>query len=305
VLCAPSGSRMIDSPLTSELRDRLWVHWGSIGAPLASSDGASFSVVDPEALLIGTAAVTDARMSEVALSWSRAHRGLLSIARTKHLLRGWPDLSGWSSFAGQLSMATEISWPEASSQALKVALVNVTRSLRRTPQTSSLRIRSAFGVSARSEILSAFLRRPDGTHVTASGLVDEVAYTKRNISTALLSLEQAGLLVRFRVSNSDRFHLANPESLREVFAPAPPESYPFAAWLKASVAMAKSLDVLSEASESVRSVEARQVLDRLRGQGTATFRPPSIPPGDDSWDPVRSWARTLIQDPTALVQRRS
>lgn len=292
---------MVDRPLVAELARRLWATWAEVGASTWSGDAQALVVVDLEALLIGTAAVADARMRDAALGWASAHRHLLSRARAKQLLRDWPDPRGWSEFAGQLTLVTEYAWPGATRGASVVWSGDPPVGLPMSASTLTLRIRSAFGVSTRSEVVSMFLRRPDRAHATASELVSEGAYSKRNISNALVALEGAGLLKRFLRSNTDRYQLTNPHPLRDVFAPAEPEVYQFVSWLRAAWILAAGLDAIADAPGGVRSVEARQVLGRVAAQLSTRPDTLSVPPGVDAWEPLIAWAGDFIRKPSALV----
>jgi hypothetical protein len=262
------------------------------------------AVVDPEALLIGTAAVGDARIADVALGWSKTHRHLLSRARAKQLLDRWPEAIGWPEFAARLTLATEQRWPGAGGAMSAVWTPQDEQHLPITPASLTLRIRSAFGVSARSEVVSMFLRRPDGAHASAGDLTAEGAYSKRNLSNALVALEQAGLLRRRARANIDQFYLADARALRSVFTPAIPDSYRLMWWLRAAWVLASGLDAIANAPAAIRSVEARAVLTKAEEDASMVSDTPNVAPETDAWKPVRDWAESFIGSPATLGDHR-
>ena len=159
--------------LQEVLMDFLWDQWIALGVAGRGTGLPSVPfVVDPEALLLATIRFGggEARMVEEVLDWLVQNGGLISLQRLKNLQansrvgsregldelgrfmeeaghRNWKTLPGW---AAKVSSPTGRGWvPKAAGF----------REMSQTPECSRpevflLRLRGAFGVSARPEVMN-------------------------------------------------------------------------------------------------------------------------------------------------------
>jgi hypothetical protein len=86
------------------------------------------------------------------------------------------------------------------------------------PSMIYMRIRSIFGLSARSEILRSLLFTRERS--TAATLAARTNYTKRNVAEACDSLVQAGILRSRQVGNRLYFSIADEDALSTFLGPS-------------------------------------------------------------------------------------
>lgn len=150
------------SSLQSALLNRAWIQWIALGVDaVGERDDA---VVNPEALIALTAELgdADARLRDVSTDWCVAYGRYVNGSRLKqvaHELRTPPEAIG--EYVATVAAATGPSWPMATQPRAEY----VTRGKARLdsalePRLLRIRLRAAFGVNARADILAALLAAP-------------------------------------------------------------------------------------------------------------------------------------------------
>jgi hypothetical protein len=180
-----------------------WQQWRAIGGSAASKER-WHSIVDPEALILASLFLADRepRIEDVLLSWVEANAPLLSVQRLKNLQPAYPVevRSRVAAFARRAkSLARHPRWSALSKEAggdSLPALPNVRRATRvPTADAASLllRMRMAFGVGVKADVLSMVLGSP--RQVTVRDVADNLGYTVVGIRTAVHDLARAGFIV--------------------------------------------------------------------------------------------------------------
>ena len=193
--------------LEASLLDRLAGQWIALGGQAVGrpDDGP----VDIEALIVATAAMgaREPRLAEVAECWRAAHSEAVNSFRLRSVVAEMGvDLARPADDLGQ---------PMA--QAPRDLLRQV--DLRR-PGLLLWRLRAAFGLNVRADIVAHLAVRPLGW-ISIAELARTVRFTKRNVAGAVVSLRQAGLVESDRFIGADRVRLADDRDLRTWLGVAP------------------------------------------------------------------------------------
>lgn len=255
--------------LRDAIADRLAAQWIALGCQLAGP--AEVGAVDLEATIAATATLErpeDARVRDAGVDWCVAFGQAVNTSRLKSVAREMEvDGGPLSRFAADVAASGGPRWPVAAGwHGQRIARGKVLVRDLSGPPRLAWRLRSAFGVNARADILAALIADPFGSPTVAE-LARTTRFTKRNVAVAIESMELAGIVEVGRTQNRDRVSL--------------PESSPFRSWLVAprsrvpidwvarwhvALATATLLDATEAASEQVRLVEARVSVEGLAGE---------------------------------------
>lgn len=240
-----------------------WSHW--VGLGVRGSGLPPRTAVDPEALLYFTSAVGvhDPRLlGEVEDWWSRYER-YVSRTRLNALANRFGPLAGPNLDAHLLSFKRE---KRTSGKSRLDHLA--------TPARSLLRLRTAFGVNARAEILLELLtRRTQHTQGLTALALSQVGYSKRNIALVLDDLVMSGIIVAAHEGNRARYSLADPEGLERVLRPLPRSVGGWHLRLPVLAAFVELEHRLRNRDAVVQGIEARKTLERLRPMISAAGLP--------------------------------
>ena len=256
---------MLGSPssLQGALLNRAWIQWIALGVDaVGERDDA---VVDPEALIALTAELgdADARLRDVSTDWCVAYGRYVNGSRLKqvtHELRTPPEAIG--EYVATVAAAAGPTWPMATQPRPDyVARGKARLDSASAPPLLRIRLRAAFGVNARADILAALLAAPT-IGLSVADLARTTRFTKPSVAFAVDALVLAGLLEARTVGNERRLALARADEILPGLRPsiAQPD------WV---TRFGVALEVLRFArqeglSPSVRAIEARRVVEGLR-----------------------------------------
>jgi hypothetical protein len=291
-----SGLQTMASRLRSELLEFVWSAWVELGVSGWVRQHSNW-YIDPEALLLltGGFAEDDPRLWGESLDWAAQFGQLLSRARVRSLLRTWDELGGWPKYAAALTAATGKQWPRAEGESSFRPTDRSRMDLRASPALLGLRLRAAFGVSARSEILRILLVPGGDEPWTAAELAEEAGYTKRNVADALDRMSQAGLLYVKPERNTLLYGLRRPNLLEELVGPLPAVKISFLSLCRALSILVVVADQFAASPSRVRSVEARKALnDTMADLHRLGLQPPSPRAGVDAWEPFSGWVEQFL-----------
>ena len=250
------------SSLQGALLGRAWIQWAALGvdATVERDD----AVVDPEALIAVTAELgdADARLRDLSTDWCVAYGRYVNGSRLKQVARelGTPD-DAIGEYVATVAAAGGPAWPLAT----RPRPDYVRREKARLDSAESrprlrIRLRAAFGVNARADILAALLAAPTGG-LNAADLARNTRFTKPSIASALDALLLAGLVRARPVANERRFTLPPKVPILPGLRPPVPQ----ADWV-ARFAVALEVRRFSERddmSTTVRAIEARRLVNLL------------------------------------------
>ena len=257
-------------PRSSSLReavvDRLAAQWIALGCQLSGPP--ETDVVDLEATIAATAVLDraeDSRVREAGVDWGVAFGHAINTSRLKSVAREMEvrddDLAR---FAADVAASGGPSWPIAAGrdgQRVGRGKVHV-RDLSGPPRLV-WRLRSAFGVNARADILAALIADPEGAP-TIADLTRSTRFTKRNVAVAVASMDLAGVVEVGRTQNRDRVALPDGSPFRSwLSAPRPGGPVDWVARWNVVLRMICLLDATEAAVEPVQLVEARVSVERL------------------------------------------
>jgi DNA-binding transcriptional ArsR family regulator len=285
--------------IREHILDLAWSLWAELGVSSWTTRHQQWAI-DPEPLILFTAHITDAdrRLRDEALDWCIRYGTYVSTPRLRNLVKEAPpeQQTAFATFAATVNAHSDHRWP-SSARAInykptgRSSLASFT-----APALIALRVRALFGVAARADILRAIIAEPN-RDFTASDLIDDVNYTKRNIDNALDPLVMAGLLEVRPLRNRHHFRLAQQQTLQE-FVGQRPRLYP--RWRPIFLCLSSILEVACRAPEltqRVATVEAnrvyRQILPLI--EASSLMRPATEIAGLEAWRVFVTWADELTR----------
>ena len=204
----------------------VWDQWAAVGS-MASSNSvvARGRIVDPEALVLASIALQDQerRLTEVLQWWASDGTPLLSLHRMKRMaaLFGTHGHEWFSEYAYMAKLHGHRSWVSHARKSLVAEPEEHRKSggqldLKRAGSLM-LRLRAAFGVGAKADILCYLISTPSAVS-TVTDISDRLAYTTQAIRDSLKDLSLTGL-----VSEADgrpATYATNQAAWLELFRPA-------------------------------------------------------------------------------------
>lgn len=241
-----------------------WAWWTEMGVPGAVRTEIA-TTLHPEALVVFTAplAEQDARLRGHAISWLLAHGGLLGARQVLAVANQLPAIpSVMGNFTATLKAAGGPSWAGYSvgTPIPGVYPPSDRRLPIERPSLAVLRLRAAFGLHARAEVLTV-LAGEEARPMTHAELAPHIASTPRNVRLALDDLVLAGVVDTQNHSGTRRYRCVDAPALREWVGPIP-RMPPWPAILPALTALSCALR--SGTGDVERSVRALRLLERHR-----------------------------------------
>lgn len=198
----------------------LWRQWRAVGGQTATR-GTAQAIVDPEALLLLSLAMTDnePRLGDVLHDWTLLNADLLSVQRFKNLAAAYPratakrlawlarlvtvevkDLRWRSLYADErVNLAAAGSDPELRANKRRAVRVRPN-----APATLAFRLRLGFGVGAKADVLTLLIGTA-GDGASVREIAGATGYTVAAVRRSAEDMAAAGLLqvtaeqpVRFR-----------------------------------------------------------------------------------------------------------
>lgn len=257
------------SALRSTLIHRAWIQWIALGVDaVGERDDA---VVDPEALIALTAELgdADARLRDLSTDWCVTFGRYVNGSRLKQVVRELRTPQGAiGEYVATVAAGGGPAWPMATQPRADYARRSKARvDSALPPARLRIRLRAAFGVNARADVLAALLASfPGGLSV--ADLARQTRFTKPNVASAVDALVLAGLLTARTAGNERRISLAKGAILPGLRPPLPQPD-----WISR---FGVALEVLrfterDDMSTPVRAIEARRVvdsaIDRISAEG--------------------------------------
>ncbi|WP_405056257.1 hypothetical protein OG474_26385 [Kribbella sp. NBC_01505] len=271
-----------------------WVELGVSGWEKTHRDWA----VDPEPLILRTAELADSepRLRDEALDWSIHFWRYVSKVRLRNLLkeRSGRALDDWGRFAATVNEHSGAHWPRAGEPFAYQITGRSTLASMKQPSRAWLRLRAAFGVGARAEILRFFL---SGTSRASTALITaELGYAKSNVMAECESLEKAGVLRRGRIGNRYFYSLMHPDALAEFVGEIAPVRPSWTALLEVTSSLVQLETRAAESPQRVLSVEAHRTYRRLDGllDRLDIEARPALARPDGYWTDLHSFAEPYL-----------
>jgi hypothetical protein len=260
------------SSLKGALVNRAWIQWAALGvdATVERDD----AVVDPEALIALTAELgdADARLRDLSTDWCVAYGRYVNGSRLKQVCRelGTPA-EAIGAYVATVAASGGPSWPMATQPRPEYrrrgkARMDTATSLARL----RIRLRAAFGVNARADILATLLAASPHD-LTAADLARATRFTKPNVASALDALILAGLVMARPIANERRLGL--PPKLHVLPGLRAPVAQPD--WVS-RFGVALEVHRFAERdgmSTTVRAIEARRLIEGLARRMSAESIP--------------------------------
>jgi hypothetical protein len=193
------SGRLVLASLFESTLDLLWRQWRAIGA--AATGQPVTRQVDPEALCLASLVFQDRepRLWIVMSDWIRLAAPLVSVQRLKNLAVQFPDVGKGVAALGR------VAWQEGRDARWKRLAASPQRLAPRTspkqrsagpalaaPPALPLRLRAAFTVSVKADLLAFLLGQP--YRVTVSTAAVSLGYTVPTVFRSLQDLRAAGLV---------------------------------------------------------------------------------------------------------------
>jgi len=255
----------IDS-LREGLAGRIAAGWIALGAQLEGAP--ETSVVDLEALIAVTGRLSpeiDARTRDVALDWCVRYGAFVSSVRLARVAAEMDSVDQVAAFAALVAASGGTRWSVAGdrrAQPHEVRNRTLVKDLRSDARLL-WRLRAAFGVSARADILAALLVSDPRSSI--SDLARRTRYAKRSVAVAVDALALAGLVEVDRIGRVDRVRLA-PDAPVRAWAPGTRQvsaADVVSRW-RVAVSAVTVLAATEDAPAAVAAIERRVSADALR-----------------------------------------
>lgn len=173
----------------------MWRQWNALGATGGASD-APRTTLDPEALVLASTLLLDRerRLGDFLLWWANTGACLLSVQRTRSLLKVLPGTAAESRapFAASAVQAGDRRWKSlAGPRGLDARPGKGTAApMLTTPAALVLRLRAAFGVSAKADVIALLLGLERAA--TVRDIAEAAGYTTVAVRSALSEVALAG-----------------------------------------------------------------------------------------------------------------
>ncbi len=239
--------RMSSSPVREELVALAWSLWAELGVSGWERHHRGW-FVDPEPLIVFTAWLgdEDARLRDEMTDWCIRFGSWISGTRLANMLRRNEAASErFGQLAATVARHSTLRWrgatePRRYEPTFKSQLASFD-----SPSRVSLRLRALLGVGARAELVRQFLSAAPVTQ-TASELVEDAGFMKRNVADALDGLRLGGALDSTKALNRLGYRLRQPAAWRMLLGELP------SVWPKWS----SILPVLSRAADAIQQLRA-------------------------------------------------
>jgi hypothetical protein len=244
--------------------DRIAAQWIALGVSLVGKPDES--LIDLEALVVMTATVgrDDPRVHDGALDWCVAHGSSINVGRLKVVAReigeDGPELQD---FAAQVAGGGGPEWPVAQGRRIpfqprgKVHVGDL-----RVPGVLAWRLRSAFGVAARADILAVLTTMP-GPSVTQADLARMARTSKRTVALTVHALALADVVELVPVGNEQRVRLTHNQGFRDWLGRTPPDYTDWPTRFAVAATILRLDGVIGGASPIVGAIESRALVERL------------------------------------------
>ncbi|MEV0288363.1 MULTISPECIES: winged helix-turn-helix domain-containing protein [unclassified Kribbella] len=253
--------------------------------------------MDPEPLILRTAEVADfdPRLRDEALDWCIHYWRYVSRVRLRGLLRNRPEAAAaWGWFAATVNEHSTARWPGATDEIPYETTNRSSLTSMKQPSRAWLRMRAAFGVGARTEILRYFLSGPS---LGSTTIISEwIGYAKSNVVNECDSLEKAGILRRRRIGNRFYYSLTRSEALQDFVGELGAHRPSWTALLDvtaALVALEDAAECLPPAVLMVESHKTNGQLDVFLDQLSIEERP-DLSRSDEYWPNTREFAYAYL-----------
>lgn len=283
------------SALQSALLSRAWTQWIALGVDAVGER--NDAVVDPEALVALTAELgdADARLRDVSTDWCVAYGRYVNGSRLKQVVRelGTPP-EAIGEYVATVAAAGGPAWPMATQPRPDYVSRGKARLDSALPKPRlRIRLRAAFGVNARADVLAALLVAPENG-LSVADLARKTRFTKPNVAFAVDALVLAGLLEARAVGNERRVTSIRAGEILPGLRP-PVEQPDWVAQFGVALEVLRFED-RDGMSTSIRAIEARRVVESLRDRITSEGLPqPNLEAiGDDFATAFDRWVVDLV-----------
>lgn len=281
------------SPLLDKASELAWSHWTALG--VAGVVPPPSTAVDPESLLLLTVALGDhdPRLLDEATDWCvRYANRFISLSRLRNLREHVDDSTQYT--LDELAATTNehggTRWPTSARPRRFAPSGKSKLDSLDHPSLTLLRLRCAFGISARAEILHMLLTvRRQGDWIGASAFT-ELGYGKRNLAGMLDDLVLGGLLSVRKLGNANGFRLRDAPAVRSLFNPVPERMGRWHLRLPLASRFVAFVQRTTGKAPVVRSVEIKKLLGQVEPMLTLLeLEPPPVKDPKNYADALTEW----------------
>ncbi|MBI4501811.1 MAG: hypothetical protein HY700_11685 [Gemmatimonadetes bacterium] len=297
-------------PIIERAIDAAWAQWGALGPLAAKRAPMARSMVDPEALVLGSLglALYERRLAGAASWWAHAGSTLLSVQRMKNLAGGYPGMvtHPLAAFARTAFEEGDHRW-RALADANR-ALGARAKDLTATPTLAGgpallLRLRLGLGVGIKADVI-AFLLGMGGSRQTIPAIAKSTGYYPRAVRRAVEELVGSGLV--HAVATSPASYRVDPGAWRTLlqFSDDPPPWRHWNAIYEFVVRLAAWAEEQRDGvSRYVLGSRARDLMEAHRPRLELAVRLPTVvrPTGEDYLnsfrailDEIGDWMRASV-----------
>jgi hypothetical protein len=284
--------------LRREIHNFYWGVWSELGV---SGWGRTHEhwAIDPEPVIVYSPSViaSEPRLRDEATDWCIRNWRHVSAVRLRHLLSQKlpPQSDEWGEFAATVNrFSGHAKWPRATDERKYATTGRSTLRSLSEPSMIYLRMRSIFGLGARTEVIRYLLFTHERS--TAAMLATQTNYAKRNVAEASEALVQAGVLLSKQVGNRLYFSLADARALEAFLGPRPLLFPDWSALLRVVNELFRWTEVARTSDDRLLTVLTHQafndIKDDLESEG---LERPEHPMGGEFVPIWRDWSIALVK----------
>ena len=277
--------------------DLAWSLWRELGVPGVVRQHEGWLVV-PEPLILFTGALRDRdrRLRDQAVAWCVHYLPLVSTTALRHTYtrERWP-VSVIADTAATMAREARANWVgrEEGSPFPVSARFEPWGDPFAEPGGLTLRIRSAFGVGARAEVLRALLLEYPA-EPTMAELADAAFATKRHTADAVQHLEWSGLVAVDRRRQPFRLRLRKRDDLAALVQPLPSGTADWGPLLRFVAGCVEALTDIAELPEELAAPELHRRLRHLGDQVSRLRLEPPVVSGSGYRAVTSEWLVDII-----------
>lgn len=281
--------------LATAATDRLAAQWIALGGQLVGT--ADRTPVDLEALIAMTAGLTDldTRIRGVSIDWVVEYGQVVHAGRLRRVADELGvERQALARYGGTVQSAGGPKWPFAELGVPGQSRSKVVARDLSHPARIMWRVRAAFGVSARSGVLTVLLITPRVPTSIAS-LATRTRFTKVAVANAVAGMSLSGILTKDRVGNEDRITLDQDSPLRELMELDGVPDIDWANRWRVIFQVLTATKAVSNATPAARLVETRTLTEALMPflASAGLPRPDLTAFGADWTDAFDEWLKAL------------
>jgi len=294
----PTSANRTAEVVRREIEHFYWGVWSELGVSGWARTHQDWAI-DPEPLIVFSPSIisSEPRLRDEAIDWCSDNWRHVSTVRLRNLLNeNEPEQTdSWGEFAATVNrFSGAAKWPRATSERRFARTGRSSLRALSEPSMIYLRMRSIFGVSARTEVLRYLLFTSE--RATAAMLATQINYAKRIVAEACELLAQAGVIQSKQIGNRLYFSLVDADGLSAFLGSAADIRPDWPALLRVTNALFRWTEFAAQSEGRVLLVRTHGAFAEVEEDlETLGVRVPNHPAGAEFLPIWRKWSAAITK----------